>query len=107
MIRLKTNIVFTRCYRVGKVVKDEKDIQSTEDRWFQCECQVNCFKFGCISRQISIRLWVSITFIVNCLSTYFVRVNPSVSFIYAFVYYSIEITHNYEGFFIMIINELF
>ena len=45
--------------------------------------------------------------VVNCLSTLFVRVNPTVSFIYIFVYYGIEITPNYEGFFIMIIDELF
>ena len=31
MIKLKTNVVFTRCYRVEKAVRDEKVIQSTED----------------------------------------------------------------------------
>ena len=34
MIRLKANFVFTRCYRVEKVVRVEKVIESTEDRWF-------------------------------------------------------------------------
>ena len=51
---------------------------------------MNCFKSGCISRQISVRLCVYN--VIDCPSTKFMCIGSTISFIYIFINYVIKIT---------------
>ena len=106
MIRLETNFVYTRCYSFEKVVRDEKVIQLQKTCDFWCECEVNCFKFGCISRQISIRLWVSIMLLIACLYSLYVSNLSILLSIRSFIKV-LKSPSTMKFFFIMTINELF